>query len=70
MSARCDAAGNALVESEVELMLAVRWQGHGSLGFERTSTLLRDKYGDTVNDVLCSLLVDWYSISLTTRIGI
>lgn len=51
MLARCDAASNAIAESEVERMRIVRCWGPGSPGFEGTSHMVDSPYGDTVDDV-------------------
>lgn len=52
MLARRDAAGNAIHGSDVKPMHALHWRGHGSLGSKSASTVVRDTYGDTVDDVL------------------
>lgn len=41
MSLTCDSAGIAIPESKVEPLRAVRWPGHGSLGFENVSLSLQ-----------------------------
>lgn len=52
MSARCDVPGNALLENEVEPMGGMRLHGHGSLGLESASILVRDTYRKTAEDVV------------------
>lgn len=51
MSGRRASSGNVIPGSEVELLRAVRWHGPGSPGFESASNLVRDTYGNTVDDV-------------------
>lgn len=52
MEARRDAAGIAIPGSAVEHMRAVPRRDHCSVGFKSASTLVRDVYGDTVDDVV------------------
>lgn len=51
MSEMGDAAGNDTPGRKVELMCAVRWRGHGFLGFEWACKLVHDTSGPTVDDV-------------------
>lgn len=50
MSTRRFATAISIPESEVEPTCVLRWQGHGCLGFEDSSIMVRDAYGDTVDD--------------------
>lgn len=52
MSAKGDAAGNDIYDREVKPIRAVRWRGHGSLGLECASTLVRNGHGDTVENMV------------------
>lgn len=43
--------GRTIIESKVEPFPIVHWRGHGYPGFESTSTTVRHRYGDTVDDI-------------------
>lgn len=61
MSVRSDSPGNAIPGREFEPLHTMHLQGHGSCGFESASTLVRDMYGDIVDD--SALVVGGSSVS-------
>lgn len=66
MSTRPDAAGNTVHGSRVEPMCTVCWLGHGPLGWESASTVVRDMRGETSTMLFRSLPVVLRPVLLKT----